>query len=100
MNTKLCVRKTSDSNFIPIKYGVVEMTVGVDADNTNVVIQIIKPGWNTEINYNKWKSTWNGDESVLVGRNPAGIQGTIGALEVVALSALVAYEYQTPSMDR
>jgi len=100
MNTKLTVKKSGDTNFVPVKYAVIEMAIGADAANTNVVIQVMKPGFDTEANYNKWKSTWHGDESSLVGRDPIGIVGTIGALEVVALNTLVAYTVATPSMDQ
>ena len=99
MNTKITVRKSDDSNYIKVKYAIIEMAVGADAANTNCVIQCIGVGWDTEEHYNGWKSTWDGANSVLSGRDPTGIQGTLGALEVVALSALTNYTDLTPSRD-
>lgn len=99
MNTNLTVKKSSDSNYIPVKYKAVEMTVGANAATTYVLIQTVAIGWDTEEHFNGWKSVRD-DSKGLVGRNPTGIQGTLGALEVVALSTLVSYEVQTPSSDK
>lgn len=103
MNTKLTVRLIADSNFIPVKYGVVEMNVGADTANTFCVLQVIRVGWNTETNYNNWKSTKTYDTAsgttTLVGRNPTGMQGTLGALSVVALNLITEYDAKTPSTD-
>jgi hypothetical protein len=104
MNTKLTVRKTGDANYIPVKYGVVEITVGANAAATYLLLETIGVGWDTESNYLAWKSTKSYDSgsgtTTLVGRNVTGIQGTLGALEAVALSAVVSYSARTPSVDR
>jgi hypothetical protein len=104
MNTKLTVKKVADSGYIPVKYGVVEITVGANAAATYLLLETIGVGWDTEIHYLAWKSTKTYDSgsgtTTLVGRNVTGIQGTLGALEIVALSAVISYTVQTPSVDR
>jgi hypothetical protein len=100
MNTKLIVKKSADTNYIKVKYSVVEMTVGSNAANTLCVIMTIFPGFDTELNYNKWKSTWNGDYNTLTGRDITGMTGTMGALEVVTLDTIVNYNALTPSRDQ
>ena len=104
MNTRLTVKKTADGNYIPVKYGVVEITVGAAAATTYLLLETIGVGWDTEGHYNAWKGVKTYDSAsgttTLAGRVVTGMQGTLGALEVVALSAVVAYTARTPSRDR
>lgn len=109
MNNRLIVKKANDANYIPIKYGIVEITMGSDATNTYVVMQAIDVGWDTVDNWNNWKA--GKDTSVpdallhATGRDRTGMQGTIGELTARALDLgggdiLVAYKSFTPSRDR
>ena len=102
MNTKLIVRKSADGNYKPIKYAVVEMTPAATAAATYCLIQIIDVGWDLEANWNNWKAdkSPNGIYSNPIGRNPTGMQGMIGDLEVVALSTLEIYTPFITSFDR
>jgi hypothetical protein len=102
MNNILIVRKTGDLNYIPVKYRVVEMTVGSTAGATYCVLQCIDRGWDTEAHWNDWKAgkSPSGDYSNPTGRKSVGAQGTIGALEVETLDNLAAYKPYTPSHDR
>ena len=103
MNTNLTVRLIADTNYIPVMYRLVEMTPGSSAALTYCVLQVARVGWDTENNYNNWKATsvWDsGTEMMyLTGRNATGMQGTLGALSVVALSAITNYKDLTPSTD-
>lgn len=104
MNTALTVKLTGDSNDIPVMYRVIEMSVGTDAASTHCVLQVVRVGWDTFANYNNWKSGRYYDEDTemthATGRQVTGMQGTMGDLSVVALSAIEPYKRQTPSMDQ
>ena len=121
MNTTLTVRKTGDTNQIPVMYRVVESQPAATAATTYCVLECIRVGWDTVAHYNLWKSHKNyyasptqslsynplgsvnppqGDYTRLMGHEdysntpPLGQQGTLGSLEIQALNAIVAYELQ------
>lgn len=102
MNIGLTVKLVADGNYIPVKYGVVEMTPAATAGATYCVLQVIRVGWDTENHYNDWKATsgYADGNMYLSGRNTTGMQGTPGALSVVALSAIENYDTMTPSFDQ
>jgi hypothetical protein len=108
MNTKLIVKKNTapdNTYFIRPKYAVVDMTIGSTAGATHCTLQTIRVGWDTENNYNNWKSTRSYDAAAgtttLLGRNVTGMQGTLGALSIDTLNNLVTYnlELLVPSTD-
>jgi hypothetical protein len=117
MNTSLTVRKTADTNWRPVMYRVVEMTPGNGAAATYCVIMCVRVGWDTEVNFNNWKATKNypagsppvnpltpiqpvgNDYTNMRGRMITGMQGTLGALESVALSTISIYNPMTPDSD-
>lgn len=102
MNTKLIVRKSADANYIAVKYAVVEMTPGATAAATYCLIQTIDSGFASESDFNDWKASKSPDGiySNPGGRDSSVLVGTIGELEVVALSTLEAYTPYRPSFDR
>lgn len=87
MQSSLIVKKNSDTNFRPVKYRVVEMTVGGTLGATNCVLQTIDVGFDTEENWRKWD----------ISRDTAGMQGTLGEFEVVTLDTISLYDIQTPT---
>lgn len=89
MNTKLAVKKTSDTNFIPVMYQIIDMAPAGTLGDTNCVIMVERVGWDTEDNYDAWKET----------RNVVGMQGTLGDFEVATLDTLQVYHSRTPSLD-
>lgn len=103
MNSNLTVRLIADTNDIPVMYKVVEMTTGLAAASTYCVLVVARVGWDTFAHYDDWKATSSWDEGTermyLTGRNPTGMQGTLGALSVVALSLMQNYKDLTPSTD-
>lgn len=106
MNTKLIVKKTTapdNTYFIRPKYAVVDMVVGATPAATNCTLQTIRVGWDTTGNYDLWKSTKTYDAAsgttTLVGRDPAGIQGTLGAIQIETLDNLISYSAVDPSTD-
>ena len=104
MNSALIVKLNADSNYVPVKYRIVEMTVGSTAGATYCVLEVVGVGFDTEGNYDLWKSGRYYDTASGVthatGRDPVGIQGTLGALSVATLDALSIYSPRTPSLDR
>jgi len=103
MNSNLTVRLSADGNDIPVMYNVVEMTTGASAALTYCVLVVIRVGWNTFANYDNWKATSSWDPGTermyLTGRDWTGMQGTLGAFSVAALSTLEIYRPGTPSTD-
>lgn len=87
MQSSLTVRKIADANYIPVKYSVVEMTVGSTPAATYCALQTIRVGWDNVDNWRNWD----------ISRNTTGMQGTLGALEVVALDTIALYDTQTPT---
>lgn len=87
MQSSLIVKKNGDANFRPIKYRIVEMTVGGTLAATNCVLQTIEVGFDTEDNWRKWD----------VSRDTVGLQGTLGEFEVATLDTLSLYDVQTPT---
>lgn len=104
MNTNLTVRLSADANDIPVKYRVVEMTTGGATATTYCVLMVVRVGWNTFANYDLWKATkyYDTDSGIthLNGRDPAGMQGVLGTLSVVALSTVVSYGTPAPDSDQ
>ena len=109
MNTKLTVRVNTDANFIPVMYRIIAMTIGSTDATTYCLLETVRLGWNTEANYNKWKSTVTYDPvsgtTTLIGRQKTaagtGQQGTVGELTIDTLNDLRTYNYpeSTPSRD-
>ena len=109
MNNRLIVKIANSTDDIPIKYGIIEITMGNAATTTYVVMQTIDVGWDTFANFENWKASK--DTSVpdalqhATGRDWTGMQGTIGEITTRALDEgggdiLVAYRSATPSRDR
>ena len=70
MNTKQFVKLTSDTNYIPIKYSIIEITVGNSLASTYALIQQVSYGVATEDDLNDIITNYNNEEdysSYLVG---------------------------------
>lgn len=92
MNTKLAVKLSTDTNYIPVKYQVIEMSIGTAADgsDTYCALMVSRIGWDTEAHYKEW----------MKNRDVTGKQGTSGAFSVAPLSDLEVYDSpRTPSTD-
>jgi hypothetical protein len=89
MNTKLSVKLKSDTNFVPIKYDVVEMSVGTATSDTYCVLIVNSVGWDTEENYELWTDR----------RDATGMVGKLGDLSIESLSDIEVYNVRTPSRD-
>jgi hypothetical protein len=96
MNTQLTVKKTTDSNYIPVKYRIVEMIEAAatvtGTGEIGCILETIRVGWDTETNYNNWT-----DER---DRPQTGMQGTMGELSYDTLDNLSVYTPMTPSFDQ
>lgn len=122
MNSTLTVKKSADTGWRPVMYRVIEMTVGANLAGTYCAIMCVRVGWDTEAHYNDWKAhkvyaplpsppenpltpiqPVQGDYQNLDGRQPGaptGMAGTLGAIEVVALSTLKTYNLESLTPDR
>lgn len=89
MNTKLTVKLTADTNYVPIRYSVVEIGVGTSSADTYCVLIVDRVGWDTKENYESWTDR----------RDTVGRQGNLGDLSVHPLSDIVVYNVRTPSTD-
>jgi len=109
MNTKLTVKVAADSNYIPVMYRIIAMTITNSDTTTQCLLEVVRVGWDIEVNYNKWKSTITYDAAsgttTLIGRQKTaagtGEQGVVGALSIDTLNDLRTYNYPkgTPSSD-
>src|SRR5208337_4478934 len=110
MNTTETVTLTTDNNYIPVKYRIVEMIPAATAATTYCTIQVVDYGWDTEAHWRNYIG------HAIISQNPpptapnasvnyypggyiynfgggttAGVEGTLGALSVVALSIIIEY---------
>lgn len=77
----------SDSNFVPVKYVVMEATVG--AGSANLWLKVASYGMDTETNYDAYVNSIK--DASWDGRPPAGLQGTLGEYSVAALADVEQY---------
>ena len=92
MIIKEFVEITAETNEVPIKYSVMEVTVGAAAGTTYLWLKVAGYGMNTVVNYDAYVesvqlATFSGS-----GQPPTGIAGTMNAYSVVALTAVEAYD--------
>jgi hypothetical protein len=110
MNTTETVTLTTDSNYIPVKYRIVEMVPAATAATTYCTLQVVDYGWDTEAHWRNYIG------HAITSQNPrptapnasvnyypggyiygfgggttAGIQGTLGVLSVAPLSTVIEY---------
>ena len=87
MNTKEYVKLTADGDYVPIKYMVMETTIGNTALSSYAGLKVAGHGMTTGPLYEAYKAavldaTFNGISV------PTGLTGAIGTYSVVALSTV------------
>ncbi len=109
MRTVEHVKLNSDSNYIPSRWVVMEVTVGTTLASSQAWVKCVSYGCDTEANLLAFKLTSDGYQSTLGadGRpqkqtvyapvDKSGIVGTIGTYQVVALDAVAPYD--RPKID-
>lgn len=91
MNTREIVMLSNDSNYIPVKYAVMEVTVGNTLAASYAWLKCISSGIATEADLATLKtSVESGD-----GAYPSLLVGTLGAYSVAALSTIKEYSAPT-----
>lgn len=90
MNTREIVMLSNDTNYIPVKYAVMETTVGSTLAASYAWLKCISNGVATEADLVTIKESVDSGEGV----DNALLKGTLGAYSVAALSAIK--EYSTP----
>jgi hypothetical protein len=93
MNTKEYVQLTGDANDIPVKYMVMEATIGANAAGSYLWLKCASYGMDSLAHFQDYLDSLD-DDTVISGGTPTGIQGTLGAYSVVALTAVE--EYNSP----
>lgn len=102
MKTVEYVKLKSDTNYIHVKYAVMEVTVGTSLATSQIWLKCISYGWDTKENLEGLKLTSEGYQATLVDGRPfkqdpytgvdkTGIQGTIGEYSVVTLADVDPY---------
>jgi hypothetical protein len=91
MNTKEYVKLVADGNYIPVKYAVMEATVGANAAGTYLWLKASGYGFDTDVHYNAYLASIESNSGD-VPPVTTGIQGTMDAYSIVALSAVAAYK--------
>ena len=89
MNIIEYVKLTGDTNYVPVKYAVMEVTVGVAAASTYVWLKLVSYGVDTEGNYNTYVDSIK--DATFSGMVPAGLVGVLRTYSVVALSTVESY---------
>jgi hypothetical protein len=91
MNTREVVMLNSDTNYIPVKYAVMEVSVGSTLAASYVWLKCISGGVALEADFDALKASLN------AGSTPdyTKMLGTIGAYSVAALSTIK--EYKSPA---
>ena len=85
MNTKEVVKLTSDANYVPVKYFVMESIVGNAIATTFLWLKVISYGIDTQVNYDAYITSL--DSSV----DKSNLQGTLNTYSVVALADVESY---------
>lgn len=97
MNTKEYVKLSSDTNYIPIKYSVVEASIGTSDATSGVWLKCVAHGWDTESNYKTYLDSALYDGSSGLQIDTTGVQGTLGSYVVTTISDI--QEYRTPATN-
>lgn len=85
MNTKEVVKLAADNNYVPVKYFVMEQTVGNAVATTYLWLKVISYGIDTKENYDAYIISL--DTRV----DKSNFQGTLNEYSVVALTAVASY---------
>lgn len=103
MKTVEYVKLKSDTNYIPVKYAILEVTVGASLANSPIWLKCVSHGCDTEENLTAFKLTGEGYQAVPdANGNPvaqteyapvdkSGIIGIIGEYQISNLDAVEAY---------
>lgn len=92
MIIKEFVKLSGDANYVPVKYAVMEVTVGGTAIATFLWLKVAGYGMDTEPHYSDYIHSII--DASFTGVAPVGLVGTMSAYSVVALSAVEAYKSQ------
>jgi hypothetical protein len=84
------VMKTADANYVPIKYRIVETSIGANAAGSYLWVKVVGYGMDSKINYDNYVNSIK--DASFTGVAPTGLQGTIDSYEVIALSTVKAYK--------
>ena len=87
MNIIEYVKLTSDANYIPVKYAVMEATVGSSISNSYVWLKCVGQGITTLTDFNGIKAAINEFKSP----DKSKFVGTLGGYSVAAINVIVPY---------
>jgi len=90
MNTRETVMLSADANYIPVKYAVIEVTIGSTLANSYAWLKCISNGIASVEDFNTVTEAVRNSKDY----DPSLLKGTVGAYSVSALSAIK--EYSTP----
>jgi hypothetical protein len=103
MKSTLTVRLAADTNYIPVRYRIIEMNIANPPAATYCLLEVVRVGWDTVGHYNDWKSNKYYDTASgvthLTGRSTVGMQGTLGAFSIAVLTDLRNYTTYDPLKD-
>lgn len=109
MRTVEFVKLNNDTNYIPVKWAIMEVNVGSSAANTQVWLKCISKGCDTKENLLAFKLTSDGYQPTLgpdghpqkqteyTPVDKSGIVGNIGEYQVTTLDSVTAYN--RPNID-
>lgn len=88
MNTKEYVKLNSDTNYIPVKYIVMEVSIGNSLAASYAWLKCVSSGVDTVPHYNDIKEDYKLSEN---RPTSVGVVGIIGSYTVAALSTVSTY---------
>ena len=97
MNTKEYVKFKNDTNFVPVRYFVIEVNVGSSDSNTHLWLKVAGYGMDTQEHYEEYVNAVR--HSAFDGGRPDGLEGTMGNYEVANLSQVEAYRSRYGNND-
>lgn len=94
MNTKETVMLNSDTNYIPVKYSVIEVAIGNSLAASYAWLKCISYGFDTKIHLDDFVESLSETTQITTG-----IQGTLGEYQIVALNAISSYIAKASNHD-
>ena len=90
MYGRFIVQLIADTNYIPVQYLMVEALPATSTSGTEVILETIKVGWDTNENYTKW----------INHADTTGIQGVLGQFTSATLDQVTTYGTKpTPTVE-
>ena len=90
MNIIEYVKLASDTNYVPVKYVVMDSLVGSAVGSSYLWLKCISYGMDTKVNFDQYVSDID-TGAISSSIMPTGIQGTLHSYQIVTLANIESY---------